>query len=73
VCAQAGRTKDRISILKVFLYFLQMPHVFKIKISVLQVMALAKRQKGSLPEFCCGFRKVFGFFIMKAPLPNIES
>jgi hypothetical protein len=40
-----------------------MPHVFKIKDSVFQVITLAKRQKGSLLEFCYGFNKAFGFFI----------
>jgi hypothetical protein len=46
-----------------FLYFLQMPHLFKIKISVFQIMALARRQKGSLPDFFYGFHNAFGFFL----------
>jgi hypothetical protein len=37
MCAQAGGNKDKISIL-----CLKMPHIFKIKISIFQVMALAK-------------------------------
>jgi hypothetical protein len=57
MCTQAGGTKDKISIL-----CLKMPRVFKIKISVFQVIALAKRQKDSLPEFCYGFNMAFGFF-----------
>jgi hypothetical protein len=40
----------------------KMPHGFRIKISVFQVMTLAKRQKDSLPEFWYGFRKTFRFF-----------
>jgi hypothetical protein len=51
----------------------KMPHVFKIKISVFQVMT-AKRQKDSLPEFCYGFNKEFGFFFSSlGPLPKIKS
>jgi hypothetical protein len=33
----------------------KMPHVFKTKMSVFQVMTLTKRQKHSLPGFCYGF------------------
>jgi hypothetical protein len=40
----------------------RMPYIFKNKISVFQIMLLAKREKGSLPEFCYGFNKAFGFF-----------
>jgi hypothetical protein len=35
-------------------------------------MALAKRQKGSLPEFFYGFNKAFGLFKL-GPLPKINS
>jgi hypothetical protein len=61
------RTKDRISVYA-FLYFLQMPHVFKIKISLFQIMARTKRQKDSLLQFCYGFNKALGFFDYDRPL-----
>jgi hypothetical protein len=38
-----------------------MPHIYKIKISVFQVMELVKRQQGSLLEFCYGYNKAFGY------------
>jgi hypothetical protein len=40
-------------------YFQQIPRVFKIKMSVYQVMALAKRQKGSFLDFCYRPKKIF--------------
>jgi hypothetical protein len=67
MCAQAKGTKENFNSLS------KMPHVFKIKISVFQVMT-AKRQKDSLPEFCYGFNKEFGFFFSSlGPLPKIKS
>jgi hypothetical protein len=67
-CTQVGGTKEKISILcQSLLYFLHIPYVFKIKISVFQVMSLTKRQKGNLLEFCYGFNKASGFFIVKGP------
>jgi hypothetical protein len=56
MCAQAKGTKEYFNSLS------KMPHVFKFKILVFQVMMLAKRQKDSLPEFCYGFSKAFRFF-----------
>jgi hypothetical protein len=47
-----------------------MPHVFKNKILVFQVMVLTKRQKkNSLSEFCYGLNKAFEFLFSLDLLP----
>jgi hypothetical protein len=50
----------------------EMSHVFKIKISVFQVMTLAERKKDSLTELCYVFNEEFRVFLL-GPLPKIKS
>jgi hypothetical protein len=63
-CTQVGGTKGKLIEFSVeaFLYHLQIPHVFKLEISVFRVITFDKRQKDSIRGFCYGLNKAFGIF-----------